>query len=273
MKKVFLSIALFLIVTASFAQVTPQKRMFTYVATTMEYFKQAMIAGDVIFCDSNSTWYILKVPIWKYSDYNLHWVLASTARYKLPGIVSFSGTTITATGNATIGGTLGIVGATITAGLSPLTSNISSIGSASKLYKTAYIATLNSTYLKGTSSLTTSDSTTNLIALGTGAFGGAVTMSNTALVSGALTASVLPTFTIAAGTLHVLGTGEANDTIGVGVTGVTTSSIIIASYAPTTKALATLASDTAASAMCIHNGWVTVCGKVGRYVNYWIPKK
>ena len=37
--------------------------------------------------------------------------------------------------------------------------------------------------------------------------------------------------------------------------------------------MATLPADTAASAFCAKTGWLTVAGKHGRYVNYWVPKK
>ena len=99
------------------------------------------------------------------------------------------------------------------------------------------------------------------------------TVGGTFRVTGYTTWDALPSHTIACGTLTIPTAATGNDTTGRAVVGLTTSAVIIASYAPSTKALATVASDTAASAFCIAAGWLTVAGKHGRAVNYWIPKK
>jgi len=87
----------------------------------------------------------------------------------------------------------------------------------------------------------------------------------TVTVSGLLTASVLPTFTIAAGQLTPTIIG---DTIGVAVAGLTTNSIALVSYA---EPLPT--ADTIACVYAVKAGWLTLMGKNGKKMNYWIPKK
>jgi hypothetical protein len=83
-----------------------------------------------------------------------------------------------------------------------------------------------------------------------------------------LTASVLPSFTIAAG--HATPTLVA-DTVNVAVAGLTTSAIILCGYAAT--ATTTVTFDTLARVYAVRTSNFTLSGKHGLVINYWIPKK
>lgn len=94
---------------------------------------------------------------------------------------------------------------------------------------------------------------------------GAATFTSTVSIGGALTASVLPTFTIAAGQL--IPTVVA-DTIGVNIAGLTTNAIVLVSYGEAVPTADTLA--------CVHTiitGRLTVMGENGKKINYWVAKK
>ena len=96
---------------------------------------------------------------------------------------------------------------------------------------------------------------------GTIALGGNASVSGTTLLSGALTASVLPTFTIAAGQVTL----STADSAGLAVAGLTTSAIVVVSY--TTSVV-----DSGCYAVP-HGGWLSIKGKHAKLVNYFIPKK
>jgi len=83
-------------------------------------------------------------------------------------------------------------------------------------------------------------------------------------VSGSTTFSLLPSFTIAAGTLTPIINA---DTIGTAISGLTTSSIVMLNYSAFHAS-----PDTLPYAVC-KTGWLTVHGKRNFAVNYWIPKK
>lgn len=97
---------------------------------------------------------------------------------------------------------------------------------------------------------------------------GAVVTESTARVKGALTADVLPTFTIAGGTATI----GVKDTVGLAVAGLTTNAIVVASYNAESTA-SKLKPDTAAAVYTVRAGWLTLGGKYGWKVNYFIPKK
>jgi hypothetical protein len=95
-------------------------------------------------------------------------------------------------------------------------------------------------------------------------FTGNLQISGTTTCQGLFTASVLPSFTIAAGQINL----AAKDTGGVAIPGLTTSSIVLVSYAQNVAA-----EDTNACVHTLKTGWLTVIGKKGTKVNYWVPKK
>ena len=75
----------------------------------------------------------------------------------------------------------------------------------------------------------------------------------------------LPNFLTAAGQLTV---NTVFDTVGVNITGLTTSAIVIVSYGE-----AVGAADTIASVYSLKAGRLTVMGERGKKINYFIPKK
>jgi hypothetical protein len=122
---------------------------------------------------------------------------------------------------------------------------------------------------------------TTLAITGTSVFTGAVTLTGGAVgtitghssldlpltggtVSGATTFSVLPTFTIAAGTVTPIINA---DTIGAAVAGLTTNAVIMCAY----KAF--IASPDTLPYAVAKAGWATFYGKRNHAINYWIPKK
>lgn len=94
---------------------------------------------------------------------------------------------------------------------------------------------------------------------------GAAEISGTARIKGAITADVLPSYTIAAGELIPV---LAADTIGVAIAGLTTSSKVIVGYGEPVPT-----ADTIACVYSVKAGWLTVIGENGKKINYWVPKK
>ncbi len=95
-------------------------------------------------------------------------------------------------------------------------------------------------------------------------FGNVIVSSGNLSATG-ITGSTLPTFTIAAGTVTPV---LLADTIGFAVSGLTTGAIVLVSPA---AALAT--TDTVPYVKQVRTGWLTLGGKNGVAINYWIPKK
>ncbi len=95
-------------------------------------------------------------------------------------------------------------------------------------------------------------------------FGNVVTSAGNLSATG-ITGSALPTFTIAAGTATPV---LLADTINIPVSGLTTSAIIICSYAAYVAP-----TDTMCFVKTVKTGHFTLCGKNGIPINYWIPKK
>jgi len=94
----------------------------------------------------------------------------------------------------------------------------------------------------------------------------AAVVSSTGNISGTgITGTALPTFSIAAGTLTV---SLPDDTVGVAISGLTASAIVLCSYAETVGA-----PDTVAQVYAVTTGWLTLMGENGKTINYWIPKK
>jgi hypothetical protein len=95
-------------------------------------------------------------------------------------------------------------------------------------------------------------------------FTGNLRVTGTTTCTGLFTTSVLPSFTIAAGQINL----TAKDTGGVAIPGLTSSSIVVVSYAQNVAA-----EDTNACVHTVKAGYLTVIGKKGTKVNYWVPKK
>ena len=117
---------------------------------------------------------------------------------------------------------------------------------------------------------------TSIKALGTlyykaypGTMTGNLLIGGTLNVTGTSTFSALPSFTIAAGTATLV---APFDTIGIAITGLTASCIVTCSYYAS-GAFVTTTFDTAASVYNKRIGWLTLAGKHGKVINYWVGKK
>lgn len=97
---------------------------------------------------------------------------------------------------------------------------------------------------------------------------GATPAASTLQLNAAVSTPQLPTFTIAGGTATI----GVKDTVGLAVAGLTTNAIVVASYNAESTA-SKLKPDTAAAVYTVRAGWLTLGGKYGWKVNYFIPKK
>jgi len=91
------------------------------------------------------------------------------------------------------------------------------------------------------------------------------TLFGTNVNTSTITVSGLPSHTIAAGQVTPV---VLYDTIGFAVSGLTTNSIVVVSYAEPIPT-----ADTIACVYSVKAGWLTLMGENGKKINYWIPKK
>ena len=285
MKKLILMLC-FLVVGLFSMATSPKQgaKAVILMPNTMEYFNHQYDAGNFVYVDSTRYLYELRVDV--SPAVNMKWVLASSARYyAAPNIAVLSSTTMTVSGISSLAGILSNYLQTrdsvypyVTAGsavgtlthkfgygyintITATTGNITTVA-ATTVGATGNITGANvtaTTRVNTTNVHSTADSTTTLVASGNGSFGG------TLLVSGALTASVLPTFTLACGTATCT---LLADTVNVPIAGITSNSIVICSYAA-----ALSGTDTACWVKTVKASSITLAGKHGRAINYWIPKK
>jgi hypothetical protein len=256
-----------------------------------------MKSGDPVYVQSTKTLYFLATDIWRVGTYNMNWVLADATRYtQATGLTLTGGYYLdTATsqtshgdkgffGTLTAYGTLRVKGQTITQdNLNRLDfANSIQVNDTAFIGANQYLFQKNTNGIKGEGSFTIPDTmflgsgqylfqnTVNGIKVNNSftaadtVFGNVVTSAGNLSATG-ITGSTLPTFTIASGqVIPVL----VYDTIGFAVSGLTTASIVLCSYA---EAVPT--ADTIATVYSVKTGWLTLMGENGKKINYWIPKK
>lgn len=271
MKKIAILLITMLMASVSFAQSGSTAYGFRPVMilpdTATNFPVQAKI-GDLVYVQSTHTMYELEVAVGTTKDMN--WVLASASRYSYPS-VTMSGTT-TITGNLSVSGTSTLTGVATVQGQSMTAThdNIMTFGNSVKATDTLFAPVVDATtkLIVGSQIATVPHNNTitfnNSITATDTVFAPTLSVSGNATVSGVLTASVLPTFTIAAGQTTPVGV----DTSQVTVSGLTTSAIVLCSYAENITA-----ADTLPSVYRIVSGKVTLRGKANKKIDYWIPKK
>ncbi len=271
--------ALFLVCLAIATMALSQAKIYkgVSVATATTKLGTNLFTGDHVYCTATGNEYILTAN--QGGSATITTIIASGS-YTL--LTSYSSTlslaTLTLTGKATL--------PWISGTHSNITTDSCVTLVASTLAKAPTVSVATTLNLPGTANTITkttgnansvtfshSVSVTDTSRPGTLAVTNNATVGGTFRVTGVTTWDALPSYAVACGTLTIPTAATGNDTTGVAVANLTTSAICVASYGPTTKALMTVASDTAASAVCLKTGWLTVAGKHGRAVNYWIPKR
>ena len=110
MKKVTFLLILVACSLVSFGQ--SGKAITHTLADTGKYFTNYVNTGDFVYNQATGLEYVSKVDISVSARKKLSWLLASSSRYSAFFTTGLSGVTLAASGNGTIGGTLGVTGAT-----------------------------------------------------------------------------------------------------------------------------------------------------------------
>jgi len=259
------------------------KRLFSIL---IMLFVSTILLGQVVtnYKEGDFTGKQLKAKSWKFDNNwlidkgatgTISWKYNGTAVATMTSAGTFAPTalsTATLTGTTTTGTT---ITATTTLGVGSQTltqtnTNMATLNNSLKVTDTLFLGGVvqylmrtagNSNRINFEGSVATGASDTITAGLGELT---SLKVSGTSLLSGAVTASVLPTFSIAAGQV----TMPAADTIGFAVAGLTTNAIVLVSPV---GILAT--TDTMPYVKTVRAGWLTLGGKYASVSNYWIPKK
>ena len=211
---------------------------------------------------------------------NQHFLQTTINRIKSEGSIQATdtlvGTVLDINGNGDISGTFTLGTQTLTPGVNQVLFNNTVKTTDSIITPVVYgttnvvSPTVTATTTLGVGSQTITQTNPNLATINNSltvndTLRAAVVTSAGNLSATGITGSTLPTFTIASGqVIPVL----VYDTIGFAVSGLTTASIVLCSYA---EAVPT--ADTIATVYSVKTGWLTLMGENGKKINYWIPKK
>ena len=267
MKKLSIFLVFLIVATMAFGQYKLNKVVSVPTATSK--LGTNLFAGDHVYCTATGNEYILKTNQGGASTVT---TIVASGNYTL--LTTYSATptltTLTLTGLATLpwihathtlitnDSVTNLVASTLAkAPTVSVATTLNLPGTANTVVKT--VGNPNSITFAHSVTVTDTSRPATLAVTGNGS------VSGTLLASGALTASVLPSFTIAAGTATPVLVG---DTVGFAVAGLTTGAIVIVCPA---AGLAT--TDSVPYVKQCRTGWLTLGGKHSTAINYWIPKK